>query len=215
MFPASFNNYIVFEQLNEDIALNVLYVPFNKKAICTEYISSRNYTAKKTSYFAKNDNNDKWHFLALPSTLIDGGYLRSTKSFSKLMSGISSKSQNNFYCYGCFHSFRTESTLKKHVELCEDNKFCQVQLPEPCKNFKYHKPGSKSLKTNHVIYADFETLLIPYQKCDNEDTITKDLNKHEVRGYSINVVTNHTKQTQQTYYRGKDSLVNFCKEIEK
>ena len=129
------------------------------------------------------------------------------------MSGISSNSHNNFYCYGCFHSFRTESTLKKHVELCKDNKFCQVQLPKPGKNFKYHKPGSKSLKINHVIYADFETLLIPYQKCDNKNTITKDLNKHEVCGYSINVVTNHTKKSQQTYYRGKDSLVKVCKEI--
>ena len=59
------------------------------------------------------------------------------------MSGISSKSHNNFYCYGCFHSFRTESTLKKHVELCK------VELPKPNKNFKYCKPGSKSLKTNH------------------------------------------------------------------
>ena len=73
-----------------------------------------NYTAKKQVTLLKiTDNNDKWHFLALPSIPSDDGYLRSTKSFSKLMSGIASKSHNNFYCYGCFHSFRTESTLKK------------------------------------------------------------------------------------------------------
>ena len=67
---------------------------------------------------------------------------------------------------------------------------------------------------NYVIYADFETLLIPYHTCDNNKyTITKELNKHEVCGYSINVVTNHTKETKQTYYRGKDSLIKFCKEI--
>ena len=209
--PASFNDYTIFEQLNEDIALNVLYVPFNKKTICTEYISNRNYTVKKQVTLLKiTDNNDKWHFLALPSKPTDDGYLRSTKSFSKLMSGISSKSHNNFYCYGCFYSFRTESTLKKHVEPCKDNKFCQVQLPEPGKNFEYHKPGSKSLKINHVIYADFETLLIPYQKCDNKDTITKDLNKHEVCGYSINVLI-----TQKTHSKliieAKIYLLNFVR----
>ena len=112
-FPASFNDYIIFEQLNEDIALNVLYVPYNQKTICAEYISSRNYIAKKQVTLLKiTDNNNKWHFLALKSIPTNDGYLRSTKSFSKLMNGISSTSHNNFY-HGCCHSFRTESTLKK------------------------------------------------------------------------------------------------------
>ena len=72
------------------------------------------------------------------------------------MNGISSKNQGDFYCYGCFHSFRTESALNNHGELCKDNKFCEVQLPKQGKNFKYHKPGSKSLKMNYVIYVDFD-----------------------------------------------------------
>ena len=41
-FLASYNVYNTFEQFNEDIALNVLYAPFNKKTICSEYISNRN-----------------------------------------------------------------------------------------------------------------------------------------------------------------------------
>ena len=143
----------------------------------------------------------------------DDGYLRPTKRFSKLMNGISSKNHGDFYCYGCFHSCRTKSVLYKHTELCKDNKFCDIQLPKQGKNFKYHKPGSNSLKITYVIYADFETLLILYHACDNKYTITKELNKHEVCGYSINVVSNHTKETQQTYYRGDDSLIKFCKEL--
>ena len=111
------------------------------------------------------------------------------------MQGIASTNHNDFYCYGCFHSFRTESVLLKHIELCKNNKFCQVELP------------------NYVIYADLETLLIPYNTCDNKYTIIKDLNKHVTCGYSINVVCNHTKQTKQTYYRGEDSLIKFCKEL--
>ena len=39
------------------------------------------------------------------------------------MSGISSKNHGSFYCYDCFHSFRTESALNKHVELCKNKKF--------------------------------------------------------------------------------------------
>ena len=101
-------------------------------------------------------------FLALPSIATENGYLRPTKSFSRLMEGIASKNHNDFYCYGCFHSFRTKSALLKHIGLCKNNKFCQVELPKKGKNFMYHKPGSKALKMNYVIYADLQTLLIPY-----------------------------------------------------
>ena len=162
-FPASYNDYIIFEKLNDDMALNVLYVPYNQTIIFSEYIPNRNYTVKKQVTLLKiSDNNEKWHSLALPSIPTENGYLRPTKSFSRLMEPISSKSHNNFYCYVCFHSFRTESALNKHSELYKNNKFCDVQLPKQDKNFKHYKPGSKSSKINHVIYADFETLLIPY-----------------------------------------------------
>ena len=60
------------------------------------------------------------------------------------MNGISSKNHGDFHCYGCFHSFRTQSTLIKYIELCKNNKFCQIELPKKGKNFKYHKPGSKA-----------------------------------------------------------------------
>ena len=66
---------------------------------------------------------------------------------------------------------------------------------------------------NYTIHADFERLSIPYQTCDNEDTITKKLNKHEVCGYSIHVINNHTKETKQTCYRGEGSLIKSCKEV--
>ena len=74
-FPASYNDYIIFEKLNEDIALNVLYVPFNHKTTRTEYISSRNYLVKKQITLLKiTDNKEKWHFLALPSIPREDGY---------------------------------------------------------------------------------------------------------------------------------------------
>ena len=87
------------------------------------------------------DNQDRWHFLALTSIPTDNAYLRSTKSFSNLINSISSKNHDDFYSYGCFHSFRKESTLQKHIELCKNNKFCPVELSKPHKNFKYYKPG--------------------------------------------------------------------------
>ena len=39
-FPASYEDYAIFEKLNEDVALNILYLSFNEVSICPEYISS-------------------------------------------------------------------------------------------------------------------------------------------------------------------------------
>ena len=45
-FPASHEDYVLFEQLNSDIALNILYVPFGKINSFPGYISKHNFTAK-------------------------------------------------------------------------------------------------------------------------------------------------------------------------
>ena len=50
------------------------------------------------------------------------------------MEGISSNSHEDYYCLGCFHSFRTETTLKDHVNLCKNNKFDKIKVPEEASN---------------------------------------------------------------------------------
>ena len=97
-------------------------------------------------------------FWALPSILNEDGVKRPTKGLSRLMEGMASKSHCDFYCYGCFHSFCAEPTLKKHVELCKYNDFCKIKLPEEDKNIKQYGPGAKSLKMNSVIYADLSKM---------------------------------------------------------
>ena len=65
-------------------------------------------------------------------------FIRPTKSFSRLMASITFSSHENHYCFGCFHSFRCNSTLEKHTELCIDNNFCKMKLPEVVENIKKH-----------------------------------------------------------------------------
>ena len=129
------------------------------------------------------------------------------------MEGMSSKSQGDFYCYGCLHSFSKKSTLKNHAELCKYNNFCKIELPKENKNIKQYTPGAKSLKMNSVIYADFESILLPYSTCDKENVTSKKLNKQVPFRYLINVITNHNKQSKQTYYRGDSTVSTFYKEI--
>ena len=107
-FSASFEDYVIFENLNEDIALNILYVPFRETNICPEYISKRNFNTKNQITLLKiADESGKRHFLALPRILDKDGVKRPTRSLSRLMEGISSKSHGDLYRYGCLHSFCT------------------------------------------------------------------------------------------------------------
>ena len=65
---------------------------------------------------------NKCHFLALQSEQEENSdCMKPTKSFSKLTRDISSNSHEGYYCFGCFHSFRCNSTLEKHTRLCKYN----------------------------------------------------------------------------------------------
>ena len=70
------------------------------------------------------DNKNILHYLALKSIAKDNGYIKPTKSISKFFRGISSKHDDDFYCLGCLHSYRSNKSLKKHERLCNNNDYC-------------------------------------------------------------------------------------------
>ena len=82
------------------------------------------------------DDKGKLHYLAFPSNLDEDGFRRPIKSISSLFEVMSSKSHGDFYCYECLHSFRTEIALKNHVDLCKNNKFAKIELPNREKSSK-------------------------------------------------------------------------------
>ena len=135
-FPASFEDYETFERLNSDIALNILYVLFEQQNVPLEYISNHNFDKINQVILLKiTDGKDKWHFVTLPSVLDENDCVKTPyKSLSRVMEGISSNSHEDYYCLGCFHSFRTETTLKDHVNLCKNNKFDKIKVPEEASN---------------------------------------------------------------------------------
>ena len=105
-FPASVSDFKKFEKLNEGIALNVFFVPYDNEDEGTEvmnveqeYISNYNFIRKIQVALLKISNGKKWHFLALKSEADNDGFLKPTKSFSRLMEGISSSHLGNYYCF--------------------------------------------------------------------------------------------------------------------
>ena len=67
-FPSDKEDWKKFEQNNKEIALNVLFVPHNKKEIEPAYTSRYNYKRKKqVILLIITDNDNRWHYLTVKS----------------------------------------------------------------------------------------------------------------------------------------------------
>ena len=153
-FPSDKEDWKKFEQNNKEIALNVLFVPHNKKEIELAYTSKYNYKRKKQVILLMiTDKNNRWHYLAV-------------KSLPALFRGITSSNNGDFYCLNCFHSYRTLNKLKKHERVCNNHDYCRIDMPEEHEKIKY-LPGEKSLKAPFIVYADLECILKKAKYCQN------------------------------------------------
>ena len=86
---------------------------------------------------------DKWHYIALKSARTDNGFNRPIRSLSRLLRGITSNNNGDFYCLGCLHSFRTDNALKKHEILCDNHDYCHIEMPTEDNNTLKYNHGEK------------------------------------------------------------------------
>ena len=145
-FPTAKKDWNKFELNNKDVALNILYVPFNTKKIEIAYKSKYNLIRDNQIVLLMISNGENWHYLAV-------------KIISRLLRGISSNHNSDYYCLNCFHSYRTENKLNVHKKVCENHEYCNIEMPSPKNNIIKYNQGDKSLELLFIIYADLECLL--------------------------------------------------------
>ena len=78
-------------ELNNEVALNILYVPHNTKKIEIAYKSKHNLTREKRAILLMISNGENWHYLTV-------------KNLSRSLRGITSNHDGDFYCLNCFQS---------------------------------------------------------------------------------------------------------------
>ena len=190
-------------ELNNDIALNILYIPHNTKKIQLAYRSKNNLTCDKQVILLMITDGEKWHYLAV-------------KNLPGLLKGITSTHEKDLYCLNCFHSYRTKNKLESHKKICENYDYCHVEMPTKDNNIIKYNHGEKSMKVPFIIYADLECLLEKMSTCinnPNESSTTK-INKHTPSGYSIFTSCSFDESKNKlNYYRGKDCMKKFCKDL--
>ena len=201
-FPSTSKDWKKFE-CNNEVALNILYVPYNTKKINIAYKSKNNLTHKRQIILLIISDGLKWHYLVV-------------KNLSGLLRGITSNHKEDFYCLNCFHSYRTKNKLESHKKISENLDYCHVEVPTKDNNIIKYNHGEKSMKVLFIIYADLECLLEKMRTCinnPNESSTTK-INKHTPSGYSIFTSCSFDESKNKlNYYRGKDCMKNFCKDL--
>ena len=201
-FPATSTDWKKFE-LNNKVALNILYVPHNTKKIQLAYRSKYNLTYNKQMILLLITDGEKWHYLVV-------------NNLSRLLRGITSNDHDGFCCLNCFHSYRTKNKLEAHKKICENHDYCHVEMPIKGNNTIKYNHGEKSIKIPFTIYADLDCLLEKMSTCQNDPnkSSTTKINKHTPSGYSIftNCSFNESKN-KISYYRGDDCMKKFCKDL--
>ena len=115
-FPATPKDWKRFELNNKAIALNVLYIPHNTKAISVAYKSEYNNKRKKQVTLVMINNGKKQHCLAVTNLYA-------------LLQKISSNHEGDLYCLNCFNSYATKNKLKEHQEICNNHDSCRIEMP--------------------------------------------------------------------------------------
>ena len=172
-FPSTSKDWKKFE-LNNEVALNILYVPHNTKKIEITYKSKHNLTREIQIILLMISNGENWHYLVV-------------KGLSGLLTGITSNHKEDFYCLNCFHSYRTKNKLEAHKKICENHDYYRVEIPTKDNNVIKYNHGEKSIKLPFAVYADLEGFLEKMNTCYNnpEESSTTKINNHTPSGYSI------------------------------
>ena len=182
--------------MNNEIALNILYGPHNTKKIEIAYKSKHNLTGEKQVILLMICN----HYLTV-------------KNLPRLLRGITSNHDGDFYCLNYFHSYRTKNKLEAHKNICD---YYHVEMPTKDNNTIKYNQGEKSIKLPFVVYADLERLLEKMSTCYNnpEKSSTTEIDKHTPSGYSIFTHCSFDKSKNKlNYYRGEDCMKTFCKDL--
>ena len=202
-FPSTGKDWNRFEVNNKNVALNILYISYNRKKVEIAYKSKYNLVGNNQIILFMITDGKKWHCIVV-------------KSLSKLLRGVSSNHDGNYCCLSCFRSYRTENKLNAHKKVCENHKCCNIEMPTDKNNIIKYGQGEKTLKLPFIIYADLECLLEKISTCYNDPNIssTTKINRHTPSGYSIYTSCTFNKSHNKLrHYRGQDCMKMFCKDL--
>ena len=117
------------------------------------------------------------------------------KNMSRLLSSVINNHQHKrYFCYRCLNSFKSEKSLEKHTEYCQNNEEVKIEMPMIKDDegkflgpeYIYFKNHYKKQRVPFVVYADFECFTEKIDTCQPDDgkSFTNQYQKHSPSGFS-------------------------------
>ncbi|XP_061704174.1 uncharacterized protein LOC133515618 [Cydia pomonella] len=136
------------------------------------------------------------------------------KNLSRLVHSQISKHKNKLWlCEGCLQHFYNNEKLKLHLAIGCGNKL--IQLPEGEEKIVKFKNTSHKMKVPFVIYADFESILMPIEgERGQKSAFTYNTHKHVACSFAYYIHCEYdSKLSQFRLHRGEDCVNKFIESI--
>ena len=200
IFPLKVTDVKKFEKKNPTPSVNVFAL--EKKTVYPVHLTTNKDATNHVNLLVLT-SGDRWHY-----TLI--------KNMSALLSRQTSINRHKkHWCYYCLHGFMTEERLERHVEDCSRNGLQKVILPDEEHRWIEFDAIEKMLPMPFVIYADFESFLMPLQgPADRSSNAPYEM--HVPSGFCYYVVCRTERfKFEPVIYRGPNVIDEFLKHMKK
>ncbi|GFW95212.1 c2H2-type domain-containing protein [Trichonephila clavipes] len=138
------------------------------------------------------------------------------RNFSRLIGDLSKHRCKTHICYRCLHRFCREDLLQEHLNYCKNVSPQKIKMPSPDRNLLLFQKIEFQHKVPFIIYADFESILIPYHSAQptNQSAYTEKIARHKPCGYAYVVIDANGKMLKPiTVYRGPDAATHFINNL--
>lgn len=146
------------------------YIDTDSSSGCTSsrsVLSSSSYNQKIVSEF-QNKTNAQMKKMFYKSPNIKKHYCW-IKNFSALVRSQINKRQHKLHiCDRCLNYFSSEKVLEKHIDICKSLCTGKVDVPNKENRWIKFKNLRHKIEVPFIVYADFESLLVPMNDNNNE-----------------------------------------------
>lgn len=196
-FPVSFSDISIFEKNNPGLGIYV-YGLKDKKIITGPLYKSESSNIKKRIHLLFLENDESSHFCLI-------------KDLTRLVRHQITKHHGKLYfCETCLLFFSTADKLEEHI--CGG---VVTVLPEKGSVIQF-KNYERKQNVPFVIYADFETMLQPFQGCEPNpiNASTTNLQRHVPVAFAYYVVCSVDERYNRFIsYRGEDCVSKFVSSL--
>ena len=204
-FPTPITDCNKFESLNSEVSLNVFGLDENNDAYPLKISNYRNRRYNVDLLYVTSENEEFGHYVTI-------------LNLNRFLHSFQSKGHNPLYfCRYCCHGFIRPELLNSHIAYCQNFGTQKTELPKEPNNILKYSDLSKEEKAPFVMFADFESILMPYHTCqpDPSKSFTHKTHKHVPISYCYVIIDSKDELYKLKSYIGLDCASHFIDEITK